>query len=319
MASSDSSDHTVPEGHSHAHSHGHGHAHDHEHGHHADMSTTDSRRRVAIAAALTGTFMIAEIIGGVISGSLALLADAAHMLTDTGSLALAWLGYKLGERPADKVRTYGFARMKILAAFTNGILLILLSLWIIWEAIERLAVPSDVAGNILLWVAVGGLIVNIAAFFVLHGGDKHDLNMQGALWHVVGDLLGSVAAIVAAIVIIATGWMPIDPILSLLVALLVGWAGIRIARRSGHILLESTPPGLDPTAIENDLLGHVKGLQAVDHLHVWALTETKHLVTLEAYSQSGHCSETLRRAVKARLAETFGLDHVTVEVVSASI
>lgn len=304
--------------HPHAHDHSHDHSHDHDHGHHhADMGTADSRRRVAIAAFLTGGFMIAEIVGGLISGSLALLADAAHMLTDTGSLALAWLGYKLGERPADNVRSYGFARFKILAAFTNGILLILLSIWIVWEAVERLMVGGDVMGNVLLWVAVGGLVINISAFFILHGGDKHDLNMQGALWHVAGDLLGSVAAIVAAIIIMTTGWMPIDPILSVLVALLLGWAGIRITRRSGHILLESTPAGVDPVAIETDLMANIEGLASVDHLHIWALTESKHLVTLEAHSQTGQCPEDLRRAVKARLAGAFHLDHVTVEVVSA--
>ncbi len=208
------------------------------------MSSADSRRRVAIAGLLTAAFMIAEIVGGVISGSLALLADAAHMLTDAGSLALAWVGYKLADRPADPQRSYGFARMKILAAFTNGILLVLLSLWIVWEAIHRLLEPVEVMGNVLMAVAVGGLIVNIIAFAILHGGSKEDLNLQGALWHVLGDLLGSVAAIGAAIIIMTTGWMAADPILSVLVAILVLVAGVRIARQSGHILLEGTPDGL---------------------------------------------------------------------------
>lgn len=303
-------------GHEHSDGHdGHDHAHDHAH-HHADMGTADSRRRVAIAGILTGVFMLAEVAGGIISGSLALIADAAHMLTDTGSLALAWLGYKLGERPADAERSYGFARMKILAAFTNGILLILLSLWITWEAIHRLLEPTDVIGGVLLGVAIGGLVINIIAFAVLHGGSKEDLNMQGALWHVAGDLLGSVAAIGAALIILTTGWMPIDPLLSVLVALLVGWAGIRITRQSAHILLEGTPKGLQPSQIKADLLAHVEGIKTVDHFHAWALTETKPLVTLEVTVKNGACPETLRRAVKDRLDHKFDLSHATVEVVS---
>lgn len=280
------------------------------------MDTADSRRRVAIAGILTAGFMVAEITGGIISGSLALLADAAHMLTDAGSLALAWLGYKLGERPADAKRSYGFARMKILAAFTNGIALVALSCWIIWEAALRLMNPVEVMGNVLLLVACGGLVVNIVAFLVLHGGSKEDLNMQGALWHVAGDLLGSVAAIAAAGIIIATGWMPIDPILSALVAILVGVAGVRIARKSGHILLEGTPQGLSTDAIADDLSSHVSGIAKVSHVHAWALNETKPLVTLEVTATTGTCSETLRRAVKARLEEKFNVSHATVEVVS---
>ncbi len=280
------------------------------------MSSADSRRRVAIAGLLTAAFMIAEIVGGVISGSLALLADAAHMLTDAGSLALAWVGYKLADRPADPQRSYGFARMKILAAFTNGILLVLLSLWIVWEAIHRLLEPVEVMGNVLMAVAVGGLIVNIIAFAILHGGSKEDLNLQGALWHVAGDLLGSVAAIGAAVIIMTTGWMAADPILSVLVALLVLFAGVRIARKSGHILLEGTPAGLDPAEIRADLAS-LEGVVSVDHLHAWALTEQKPLITLEVTAADGADPDLLRRAVKDRLADRFQVSHATVEVVCA--
>lgn len=302
--------------HDHTHHHGHSHGHDHDHDHHANMDTADSRRRVAIAGVLTAIFMVAEITGGLISGSLALLADAAHMLTDAGSLALAWLGYKLADRPADAKRSYGFARMKILAAFTNGIALIALSCWIVWEAALRLLNPMDVMGNVLLIVACGGLLVNIIAFLVLHGGSKDDLNMQGALWHVAGDLLGSVAAIAAALIIIATGWMPIDPILSALVAVLVGIAGVRIARKSGHILLEGTPKGLSSDLITTDLMAHVDGVTQISHVHAWALSETKPLITLEVTGAPGTCVEALRRAVKARLKTKFSVSHATVEVVT---
>ena len=280
------------------------------------MTTADARRRVAIAAVLTAAFMFAEVAGGLISGSLALLADAAHMLTDAGSLILAWVGYKLAERPADLARSYGFGRMKVLAAFTNGIALVALSAWIVWEAAVRLLSPVPVMGGVMMAVAAGGLVVNLAAAWVLHGGDSHDLNLQGALWHVLGDLLGSVAAIVAAGVILTTGWTPADPILSILVALLVLVAGVRVARRAGHILLEGTPEGLSPEDIRDDLTAHIAEIESVSHIHAWALTESKPLITLEVTARTGACTETLRREVKARLAEHFDISHATVEVVS---
>jgi cobalt-zinc-cadmium efflux system protein len=314
----------LPPDSAHAHAHAHGAAHDHDHPghahheHRADMGTADSRRRVALAALLTGTFMIAEVVGGVISGSLALIADAAHMLTDTGSLLLAWLGYKLGERPADAARSYGFARMKILAAFTNGILLVLLAGWIVWEAIHRILEPVEVMGGLMLAVAAGGLLINIIAFRILHGGNQDDLNMRGALWHVVGDLLGSVAAILAAGIILWTGWVLADPILSVLVALLVAFAGVRIARQAGHILLEGTPAGLEPAVIIADLTAHVAGVAKVSHVHAWALTESRPLVTLEVTAAPGASQEQLRRDVKARLSEAFNVSHATVEVLSGA-
>lgn len=305
-------------GHSHDHAHGHDHSHaGHSHDHAADMTNADSRRRVAFAAVLTAAFMLAEVAGGLISGSLALLADAAHMFTDAGSLLLAWIGYKLAERPADPHRSYGFARMKILAAFTNGVLLILLGLWIIWEAVHRLLAPVEVMGGLMMLVAAGGLLVNIAAFAVLHGGNQEDLNLRGALWHVAGDLLGSVAAIAAAGIILWTGWTPADPILSALVAVLVIVAGVRIMRQSGHILLEGTPQGLSVSEIVQDLSGNVPGVARVAHVHAWSLTESRPLVTLEVTAAPGANPEALRRDVKARLASRFKVSHATVEVVSA--
>ncbi|MEQ9314366.1 MAG: cation diffusion facilitator family transporter [Henriciella sp.] len=296
--------------HSHAHDgHGHGHAHAHP-----SADTADGRKRVAIAAVLTFSFMIAEIVGGVISGSLALLADAAHMLTDAGSLALAWFGFKLAERPADDQRSFGFARFKVLAAFVNGLALIALAVWIVWEAFHRLMEPQPILGGVLLAVAAAGLIVNIIAFWILHGGDREDLNMRGALWHVAGDLLGSVAAIAAAIMILYTGWTPIDPILSAVVAVIILVGGIRITRQSAHILIEGVPSGLEPADIKADLEAHVENAQKVTHVHAWALTEQKPLITLEVVARDGVCLDALRLAVKARLKEHFGVSHATVEV-----
>lgn len=297
--------------HHHGDSHHHGHHHDHSS---AVSNTADGRRRVAIAACLTFGFMIAEIVGGVISGSLALIADAAHMLTDAGSLALAWLGFKLAERPADQNRSFGWARFKVLAAFVNGLTLIALAVWIVFEAGQRLLDPHPVMGNLLLVVACLGLVVNIIAFRILHGGDHEDLNMRAALWHVAGDLLGSVAAIGAALIIIFTGWMPIDPILSALVAIIILIGGVSIVRSTAHILIEGVPPGLSPVDIKTDLEDAISDAYRVDHIHAWALNESKTLVTLDVEAKPGVCIESLRRAVKARLKEQFDVDHVTVEI-----
>ena len=279
------------------------------------MTTADSRRRVVLAALLTGGFMFAEVIGGIVSGSLALMADAAHMLTDTGSLLLAWLGYKLAARPADPGRSFGFGRMKVLAAFTNGVLLVLLGLWIVWEAVNRLLLPSPVLGELMLGVAALGLVVNIMAFAILHGGNREDLNLRGALWHVAGDLLGSVAAILAAVLILWQGWYIADPLLSILVAGLALYGGVRIARDAGHILIEGTPEGLEAPRIIEDIKANVPGVANVTHVHAWALTESRPLVTLEVTLAAGATAEAVRRAVKERLAHAFGASHATVEVI----
>ncbi len=292
-------------------SHSHTHTHDHSH---AAVDTKDGRRRVAIAACLTFGFMIAEIIGGLVSGSLALLADAAHMLTDAGSLGLAWLGFRLAERPADDSRSYGWARFKVLAAFVNGLALLVLAAWIVFEAIQRLFEPQPVMGWLLLVIASLGLLVNLAAFRVLHGGDHDDLNMQGAIWHVIGDLLGSVAAILAAIVIMSTGWFPIDPILSVLVAGIITLGGVRIVRQTGHILIEGVPKGLSLQEMKRDLEQAVEGAEQVSHIHAWALNETQTLVTLNVLPIKGSCHDTIRAEIKARLKDRFGIGHATVEI-----
>lgn len=292
----------------------HHHHHDHAGHSHAPADTADGRRRVALAAILTFSFMIAEVVGGLLSGSLALLADAAHMLTDAGSLALAWLGFKLAERPADTQRSFGWGRFKVLAAFVNGLTLVVLAIWIFVEAIQRLLDPAPVMGNLLLGVAVIGLLVNILAFAILHGGNHEDLNMRGALWHVAGDLLGSVAAIGAAIVILLTGWMPIDPILSMLVAAIIALGGYRLARETGHILIEGVPDGLSPAVIRSDLEAELADALAVRHVHAWALNESKSLITLDVHARPGACPERLRLAVKDRIRERFGVEHVTVEI-----
>jgi len=201
--------------HHHGHSHGHSHHHGHSHG------GENNRSRVGFAAALTGLFMMAEIVGGLISGSLALLADAGHMLTDFAALAMAWGAFTIAKRPADWKHTFGYDRLAILVAFVNGLTLFLVAAWIVREAIERFHSPSEILAGPMLWVAIGGLVVNLLVFKILTGADQENLNIRGAVLHVLGDLLGSVAAIIAALVIMKTGWTPIDPLLSVLVAGLI--------------------------------------------------------------------------------------------------
>ncbi len=293
-------------------SHAHSHAgHDHSH---APAVDANNEWRVGLAALLTGAFMLAEVAGGIISGSLALLADAGHMLTDFASLALAWLGFRISRRPADWKRTYGFDRFQILVAFANGLALFAIAAWIVYEAVQRLMSPHEVAGGIMVVVAVLGLLVNIAAFWLLRGADRENLNIRGATIHVLGDLLGSVAALAAGAVILLTGWMPIDPLLSLLVAVIILRSGWKVVTAAGHILLEGAPEELDTRAIGPDLIANVKGVEDVHHVHVWSITQSRRMVTLHASIGETEDSDRAVKAIKARLKERFGLNHATVEI-----
>jgi len=283
------------------------------HGAHAGVDT-NNERRVGFAAALTGAFMFAEVAGGIIAGSLALLADAGHMLTDFASLALAWFGFRLARRPADWKRTYGFDRFQVLVAFTNGLTLFAIAAWIIYEGIERLMEPHAVSGGIMVVVAVLGLLVNIVAFIVLQGADRENLNIRGAAIHVLGDLLGSVAALGAGAVILITGWTPIDPLLSLLVAVIIVRSGWYVVAEAAHILLEGAPRELDTRAIGPDLVANVKGVKEVHHVHVWSITQSRRMATLHACVGENEDHERMVRRIKARLKDEFGLDHATVEI-----
>src|SRR5690606_1958882 len=264
-------------------------------------------------AVLTGGFMIAEAVGGWLTGSLALLADAGHMLTDALALALAWYAFHLGERPATGSLTYGFGRVKTLVAYTNGIAIFVIALWIVYEAWQRFQAPPPVLGGPMLVVAALGLCVNIVGFLILHGGDRESLNMRGAILHVLGDLLGSVAAIAAALVILATGWTPIDPILSVLVALLILTTAWSLMRDAAHVLLEGVPASLDRDAVARDVEKHVAGVREIHHMHVWSLDGTRTMATLHACLTEGSDPHDAVMAIKTRLAREHGMDHATVE------
>ena len=298
--------------------HHHEHGHDHGHGHsHAPEVSARNQRAVAFAAALTGAFMLAEVAGGILSGSLALLADAGHMVTDFASLLLAFVGFRLAARPGDARRSYGFDRFTILAAFANGIFLLIVSAWIVYEAIQRFIDPQPVQAETMLIVAVLGLFVNIAAFWLLSRGDRDNLNIRGALVHVLGDLLGSVAAIAAALVIAFTGWMPIDPLLSLLVVVLIVRSAWAVLRDSAHILLEAVPADIESKAMEAALVAAVPGLKSVHHMHIWALTEKRRMATLHAELEPGAEPEATRRAIREYLHHDHAIGHVTIETEEA--
>jgi len=290
------------------HAHDHDQDHGHSHGHGAN------EQKLLWAMLLTGGFMLAEVVGGVISGSLALLSDAGHMLTDFVSLALAWLAFRLGRKQADLRRSYGYHRFQVLAAFVNGLALFVIAAWILIEAARRLVEPVEVLAGPMLAIAILGLVVNLAAFWILQQGETENLNVRGAALHVLGDLLGSVAAIVASLVILGTGWMPIDPILSVLVVVLILRAAWTVVRRSGHILLEGTPEHVHPADVRARLTAAVPEVADVHHIHVWSLTSERPVVTLHAVLTDGADHDLALGKIHRALAELFGLSHATVQL-----
>lgn len=304
----DTHSHSHGPGHRHTREKGHGNSHGHDHG------ASASERRIGFAALLTAVFMLAEFAGGLVSGSLALIADAGHMLTDCAGLVLAWIGFRLARRPADWKRSYGYDRFGILVAFANGLALFAIAGWIVVEAVHRINSPSPVLGGLMLWVALAGLGVNVLAFWLLQGGDHDNLNVRAAVLHVAGDLLGSVAAIVAAVVILTTGWTPIDPILSVLVSLLILGSAWRIVRDSAHILLEGTPSGLVPAEIGAEIRAAVPSVHDVHHIHAWSLSQNRPIVTLHACVAPTPNTESIVRAIKEVLRTRYGVHHATVEL-----
>ncbi|MEJ2171923.1 MAG: cation diffusion facilitator family transporter [Woeseiaceae bacterium] len=272
-------------------------------------------RRVTIALALTAAFMLVEVAGGIISGSLALLADAGHMLTDTMALALAAVAFSVSKRPPDKRLTYGYQRFQILAAFVNGLSLLVIVGWILFEAVSRFLDPPEVMGRTMLAVATAGLVVNLISFIVLHGGDRDNLNIRGAALHVAGDLLGSVAAIAAALVILSTGWMAIDPILSVAVAMLILRSAWMLVKRSSHVLLEGAPEWLDLDAMQERVVTRVPTVTSIHHVHVWGLTPQDLMLTMHVCMavQPDNPTEVIR-GVKNVLQDEYGIGHSTIEI-----
>jgi cobalt-zinc-cadmium efflux system protein len=275
---------------------------------------SDNVKRVQIALALTGTFMLVEVVGGILSGSLALLADAGHMLTDTMALALSAIAFRMSSRPADAKRSYGYQRFQILAAFVNGLSLLVIVGWILFEAVQRILNPPPVLGRMMLIVAAAGLVINVVVYLVIHGGDQENLNMRGAALHVLGDLLGSIAAITAAMIILSTGWMPIDPILSIGVALLIFRSAWHLVKRSAHILLEGAPEWLDVAEMQSRIIRSNPEVNEIHHVHVWGLTPQHLMLTMHvALKQDQPDSTSIVRNIKSLLKREYGIDHSTIE------
>lgn len=286
---------------------GHDHGHDHSH---ARASGT----LLALAFALTACFMVVEFAGGLIAGSLALLADAGHMLTDTAALAVAWIAVRIAARPADLRRTFGYQRLRVLATFVNGCALLFITAWISIEAVQRFLQPQPVDGTTILWIGTAGLLVNLLVFTLLRRGDSQDMNVAAATLHVLGDLLGSVAAIVAALIIIYTGWTPIDPLLSIFVCLLIVRSAWSLVRRSTHILMEGSPEGLDVAELRATLEERVPDIRDVHHIHTWLAGPNEVLLTMHATVSAGADHTKVLREAKAVLAGHYGITHATIQI-----
>ncbi|KFI28528.1 zinc transporter ZitB [Haematobacter massiliensis] len=302
----------APAGHGATHGQG---SHSHEgHGHsHAPAVTRSNEKRILIVFLMTAGYALVQVVGGLLSGSLALIADAGHMVSDAAALLLALVAYRVARRAANARVSYGYHRVRVLAALVNGGSLLLLVGWIAWEAIQRFRQPVEVLAGPMLAVAVVGLLVNIAGALILHRGGQEDQNLHGAFLHVLGDLLGSVGAIAASIGIMLTGWMPLDPLLSLLVALLVLRSAWLLVKDSVLVLLQATPKNLDPGEVLAEAI-RIPGVAEAAHFHAWTLTDTTIVATLHVTPAPGVDPLDLPPRVSAHLRERFGIDHATVEV-----
>lgn len=286
--------------------------HHHDHG---ARFLLDPRRvgRLRIAFLLTSTTMVAEAIGGLVSGSLALLADAGHMLVDSFALLFAFLGARLARRPADARRSYGYARLEVLVGYTNALLQIGLVTWIAFAAISRLFAPTPILSGTMLAVAVLGLCVNLCVLAVLGRHDREDVNAAAAFLHVLGDLLGSVAAISAALAVRYLDWLWADAVASLLVSLLILRAATALLRRAAHILLEGVPDGIDLDELARSVERAVPVVRDVHHVHVWQLTGGSRIATLHAVL-AGDSPDAAIREVRELLHARYAIDHVTVQL-----
>ena len=302
--STDTTYHNSGYGHQQTGAHQHGTSHSH---------TSDAPvRNLRIALVLTAALLVVEVVGGILSNSIALLADAGHMLTDVAALGLALFVAWFSRQPSSPQKTFGYLRWEILAAFVNGATLLLISAWILWQAIIRLRAPEPVAGGLMLAVAVSGLVVNIIAARVLVRSSSHNLNARGAYLHVLGDLLASVGTVAAAIAIRYTGWLAADPVASILTTMLIMRGAWQLVRESVDILLESTPAHIPMPAVRSQLEA-IPGIESVHDLHVWAVTPavvamSAHCIVREPDQHQhvlGHIHDAMR---------LFGIEHVTIQL-----
>lgn len=290
------------------HSNGH-----HSHGHHSHGRAAAGRRRLTVVLALTALYMVAEAVGGWMTGSLALLADAGHMLADVIALTLALVAVWFASRPATPRKTFGYYRLEILAALINGVTLVLISLLIIYEAYHRWSEPEPVKSGAMMVIAFGGLVINAVGAYLLHGHHEEDLNVRGAWLHVMGDALGSVGAIIAGALMFFYGWYQADPLFSFIISLLIVWSSWNLIRESTNVLLEGTPAHINLRAVEEAIL-ETEGVEDVHDLHVWTITSGRdalsaHVIHLETASPPELLSE-----LRNKLHQRFGVDHLTIQM-----
>jgi len=283
------------------------HSHSHVH------SRALDRRLLAIALGLIAAFMVGEIVAGLLASSLALLADAGHMLTDAAALAGALVASRLAARPARGAWTFGFGRAEILAAQANGITLLLVGIWIVYGAIRRLVSPPVVHGGVVLVVALAGIVVNLAATVVLARADRESLNVRGAFLHVATDLAAFIGTAVAGAIILATGWYRVDAIAGLLVAALMLRSSWTLLRESGRIFLEASPAGIDPAAVARAIAGEPDVVEVHD-LHVWTVTSGFPALAAHVLVSPDADCHAARRRLQHVLEERFHLHHVTLQV-----
>lgn len=257
--------------------------------------------------------MFAEAVGGWLTNSLALIADAGHMLTDVAALSLTLGAIWFASRPATARKTFGYYRLEILAAFVNGIALVLLSIWVIYEAVERWQTPPQIDGFYLTVIASGGLIVNVIAAKLLHSDHKHDLNMRGAWLHVMGDLLGSATAIIAGVLIVAFGWLWADPVCSIVISLIIIIGAWRLIMESVNVLLEGTPAHINLSAVERTIL-ETSGVGGVHDLHVWTISSGIDALSAHISHDETVAHSDLLVQVRERLHDQFGIDHLTIQM-----
>jgi cobalt-zinc-cadmium efflux system protein len=269
--------------------------------------------KLKLAAGLSLVYMLAEAAGGWYTNSLALVADAGHMFTDVVAMSLTLVAAWFAERPATAKKTYGYYRLEILAAFANGNLLILLSIWVVYEALHRLRGPAQVLGSEMTVIAFGGLAVNLIAVWLLSSAHKHDLNLRGAWLHVIGDLLGSVAAIVAGVLILVNGWYWADAVSSIAISVIIVYGSVRLTLESVNILLEGTPRHIDIRSVETAIL-ETDGVTGVHDLHIWTISSGIEALSAHINHNDSQPHSKLLGSVREMLHDTFGIDHLTIQM-----
>jgi len=291
----------------------HAHHHDEDHHSHSHHSRESSGRRLKFVLALTALYMIAEAVGGWLSNSLALLSDAGHMLTDVAALGLSIFALWFSSRPITTKKTYGFYRLEILAALANGVALVVISLLIVYEAIHRLKNPESVSGFQAMLIAIGGLIVNGISAWLLHAASSENLNLRGAFLHIISDMLGSVGAIAAGLLIWLFQWTIADPIISMAMCLLIIFSAWQLIRESVNVLLEGTPSHIEIKAVI-DAMHEIAEVREVHDLHVWTISSNKYALSAHVRIAADASYKKTLDAIRDKLQQRFSMDHVTIQI-----